>query len=328
MRQLSADSQLDAPVAHPPVRAISVDTTHWNELTAMAAGRVLDLERLVTVAGHAARLLPPTIHDALVDFGDAVSPSGALLIRGVPVGELPLTPTQRGATGKTDQVSELVLLTIARRLGQPVGYAPEHGGALVQNLIPLADTRAAQVSTSSDVDLFFHTETAFHPYRPRYLVLLCLRGDPTATTTLCSVGALVEHLSADEQSVLRQTRFRIGVDASFGGTRANLGEPVAVLSGRADEPTLLFDADLMIGTDTEAEAVLQRLVSLVARHATGVVLEAGDVLVIDNTAAVHGRSPFAARFDGTDRWLQRAFVVNDLAPSARERTGRIITKRW
>ena len=34
---------------------------------------------------------------------------------------------------------------------------------------------------------------------------------------------------------------------------------------------------------------------------------------------------FLARFDGTDRWLQRTFVVTTLAPSAGERDGRIIT---
>ena len=44
--------------------------------------------------------------------------------------------------------------------------------------------------------------------------------------------------------------------------------------------------------------------------------------------AVHGRSSFPARFDGTDRWLQRAFVVADLAPSAAERQGRVITTRF
>jgi L-asparagine oxygenase len=50
--------------------------------------------------------------------------------------------------------------------------------------------------------------------------------------------------------------------------------------------------------------------------------------VVDNQVAVHGRSPFRARFDGTDRWLQRTFVVPDLAASAADRTGRIITTRF
>jgi L-asparagine oxygenase len=55
------------------------------------------------------------------------------------------------------------------------------------------------------------------------------------------------------------------------------------------------------------------------------VLEPGDLLVVDNAVAVHGRSPFTPRFDGTDRWLQRTMVVSDLRPSAGERTGRVIT---
>jgi L-asparagine oxygenase len=50
--------------------------------------------------------------------------------------------------------------------------------------------------------------------------------------------------------------------------------------------------------------------------------------VIDNTAAVHGRSPFSPRYDGTDRWLQRAFVVANLAPSAGERSGRVVGTRF
>ncbi|HRE02697.1 MAG TPA: TauD/TfdA family dioxygenase, partial [Ilumatobacteraceae bacterium] len=56
-----------------------------------------------------------------------------------------------------------------------------------------------------------------------------------------------------------------------------------------------------------------------------VLLEPGDLLIVDNSMVVHGRSPFTPRFDGTDRWLQRAFVVDDLAPSAAERDGRVIT---
>jgi L-asparagine oxygenase len=48
-------------------------------------------------------------------------------------------------------------------------------------------------------------------------------------------------------------------------------------------------------------------------------------LIIDNAVAVHGRSPFTPRFDGSDRWLQRTFVISDLAPSAADRRGRVIT---
>ena len=103
---------------------------------------------------------------------------------------------------------------------------------------------------------------------------------------------------------------------------------MAVLSGRRDRPSMVFDADLMVGTDAVADDALRVLAEAVAEHHTSVVLEPGDLLVVDNSAAVHGRSPFTPRFDGTDRWLQRTFVVPDLSASAADRQGRVITTRF
>jgi hypothetical protein len=129
--------------------------------------------------------------------------------------------------------------------------------------------------------------------------------------------------------VLSEPRFRTAADQSFVGRRpTRVGRLVPVLTGTWDEPFLTFDADLMIGADREAEDALGQLRALVEQRHTGVVLSAGDLLVVDNHVAVHGRSPFRARFDGTDRWLQRAFVVTDLAPSVADRTGRVITTRF
>jgi alpha-ketoglutarate-dependent taurine dioxygenase len=91
---------------------------------------------------------------------------------------------------------------------------------------------------------------------------------------------------------------------------------------------MIFDADLMIGTDDAADDALRTLSAAVADHAESIVLEPGDLLVVDNHAAVHGRTSFTPRFDGTDRWLQRTFVVEDLAASASERRGRVITTRF
>lgn len=286
----------------------------------------------VAAAGRAARHLSPPVHDALVAFADAGHPSGALLLRGLPVGNLgptPSSPTDADALARKDRISEQTLLTVARRLGQPVGYEPEHGGDLVQNIVPTPTASDRQVSTSSRVTLMFHTEAAFHPHRPRYLLLLCLRGDPSATTTLCSISEVLPHLDPDTVQTLFEPRFRTAVDESYlHGRRNVLGPPMPVLSGDREQPTMVFDADLMVGTDTGADAALQTLSTAVAAHATGAVLEPGDLLVVDNFAAVHGRSPFAPRYDGTDRWLQRTFVVSDLAPSAADRRGRVITTRF
>jgi L-asparagine oxygenase len=283
----------------------------------------------VRAAGHAGRRLPAEVHDALVDFADEGHPSGALLLKGVPVGCVPATPDRPTAVTTKDHVSEFVLLTVARRLGQPVGYAPEHGGDVVQNILPTRTNAARQTSTSSAVTLMYHTEAAFHPHRPRFLLLLALRGDPEARTTLVSITDIVAELPLWARRTLSEPRFRLAVDESYLGRRSRLhGAPLAVLSGAWDHPQLVFDADLMAGEDDEATAALHELGALVRRHEIGVILEAGDLLVVDNSVAVHGRTPFTARFDGTDRWLQRSFVVTDLAPSAADRVGRVVTTHF
>lgn len=316
------------PTGHPAPRVVTTSHDEWARLLPPAAAHDLD-DAFVSAAGAATRLLPPAVHDALVHFADHGDASGSLLVRGIDAGPIGRTPPRPTAPRVTDRRPEFVLLTIARRLGQPVGYAPEHGGRIVQDLVPTPESSGRQVSTSSDVELMFHTETAFHPHRPRYLVLHCLRGDPAAATTLVSIHELLRHLDETTIRSMFEPRYRTAVDESFLAGRTNqLGPPRPLLEGTVDEPTFVFDADLMVGTDPEADAVVRTVAELLVRHQTSIVLDAGDLLVIDNHVAVHGRSPFTPRFDGTDRWLQRSFVVADLAPSAADRTGRVITTEF
>ncbi len=286
-------------------------------------------EELVHAAALGSRHLPSAVDDALLRFAVTPSRSGALLLRNAPIGDLPPTPPTPETPVAKNLSTEFTLLTVARRLGQPVGYVPEHGGRIVQNIVPTRTDADSQTSTSSRSSLMFHTETAFHPHRPRYLLLLCLRGDPSAHTTLASVHDIMDRLPGEVVDVMFQPRFRTAVDASFLAGRPNeLGPARPLVTGTRNEPTFVFDADLTVGTDTIADDLLIAIRAAIVDVETSVVLEPGDLLVVDNNVAIHGRSPFAARFDGTDRWLQRSFVVADLAPSAADRDGRAITTEF
>ena len=250
--------------------------------------------------------------------------TGALLLPGLPIGEIPATPRTAAAMVKPDRTSERTLLGVASLLGEPIGYAQEHGGDVVQNLFPLASSVGRQLSTSSGVELAFHTETAFHPHKPAFLLLLCLRGDIAAATTLCTAADIAAQLSATTLATLSEPRFRCGVDESVGSGTAWLTDPMPIF---AADGVMTFDGELTIGTDVEAEEALHEVRTAIGRARTSVTLAAGDLLVVDNRRAVHGRSPFTARFDGTDRWLQRTFVVDKLPPAI-ERNGRVISTRF
>ena len=306
---------------HKSPLAIRCPDFSWNTPERSA----LNTESFVEAASGFALSLPPEVIAAVREFHRAPHASGALLIRDMPVGRLPATPGEPTAPTSKDQTSERTLLSVATLLGEPVGYLPELGGRLVQNIVPTRAASDRQVSTSSAVRLMFHTETAFHPFRPAYLLLLCLRGDPAARTTLASIQEVIGDLTEATRDVLFQPRFRIGVDESFLAGRENvLGSPRPVLSGDRSAPTMVFDEDLMVGVDAEAQAALRALGDAVSRRHVSVTLGAGDLLVIDNARAVHGRSPYTPRFDGLDRWLQRTFVVDCLPLHSRDREGRVI----
>lgn len=321
----SVDVQLGSVVRAEPVRVVSMGG--WVPPVSEASG-VNDPD-LMRDASYAMRSLPAEVFEALVDLADGRSDACAVLVRACPVGSVPETPEAPHLARKDDLVSELTLLTVARVLGQPVGYAPEHGGDLVQNVCPVRAHADRQTSTSSATVLELHTEAAFHPLRPRFLALLCLRGDPDSATTLTRVEDLVEALSERERYVLRQPRFTTGVDESYTDGRGSArSAPGAVLAGHPDHPRLWLDNDLMLGLDDEAQEALESAAAWARELAAGVTLEEGDLLVVDNDRAVHGRTPFAPRFDGTDRWLQRTLVVGDHRAAGADLDGRIVTTEF
>jgi hypothetical protein len=322
---LSALTVPGPEVDHPPVSLI--DGSGWS--VPDVPDVPINSPAFLQAVAHAGRTLPAAVYEALVDFVDDAPASGALLLENMALGDLPPTPEDPLLADKPDRISEFTLLTVGRLLGRPVGYLPEHGGDVVQNISPTRRNADRQVSTSSKSMLEFHTEAAFHPHRPRYLLLLCLRGDPSAATTLCSISAVLDTLTPRSRAVLFQPRFTTGIDESYAGGRSearSVQRPV--LYGDPENPKMWLDADLMSGIDPDAQDALDELARLVREHATGVTLKAGDLLVVDNDVAVHGRTPFKPRFDGTDRWLQRTFVVADHTAADGSRNGRVITTEF
>ncbi len=315
----------------PPlwVNAIeAVDASAWASATIPSNGGVGGEEMLRSIR-TAARRVPEHVLESVLAFQEEPHHSGALLLRGCPIGVLPFTPETPTAVCYKTLESEHTLLSVARLLGQPVGYLPEHGGELVQNILPTREGADRQVSTSSKVTLQYHTEASFHPWRMRYLLLLCLRGDENAKTTLVSARDVVQRLDGETLSILSESCFTTGIDESYAGSRsAARSEAHPVLYGTKQHARIRYDAELTEGVTPEAEVALGRLAEVVRMCEGGVVLEAGDLLIVDNTVAVHGRSPFTPRFDGTDRWLQRSFVMSDLLDAEGQLDGRIVNTHF
>lgn len=228
------------------------------------------------------------------------------LCRGNILEEIPSTPTEHPYTKEIAATQDLIKYAADNGYGVPVSYKQEHNGSTVQNLFPIKKHEQEQISSSSKAELALHTELAFHPHRPAYVHLLCLRGDEEAQTTYATLQDIVSKLDKDTLGLLYEPVFKTTIDLSF---RENGEEDIEllmpILSHGPDGTIITYDQALMSGVSPEASQALLTLETIVSRCTRAVVLREGDILTINNQTTIHGRRPFTPRYDGTDRWLQR-----------------------
>jgi L-asparagine oxygenase len=244
------------------------------------------------------------------------NPQGFLLLSDMPIGDIPATPVSREALCKTDDRSERLLLQATALLGEPIGYVQESNGGIVNNFFPLQTQSRTATSDSFDTELDLHTENAFHAIQPDYLVLLCLRQDPAAEaiTYVASIERILERLSYEQQAFLLNEPYNFFSD--YGPTEKNqridINKHQTVLYGDPNAPFFRFDPQFMAAYSDRAQRTLDALHGIAWDVVEPVRLSCGDLLIIDNRRTAHARSPFTARFDGSDRWMQRAFATCNL----------------
>ncbi|WP_405427863.1 guanitoxin biosynthesis L-enduracididine beta-hydroxylase GntD [Streptomyces erythrochromogenes] len=297
--------------------------------------------------------LPRELREALVGFR-LTEPSGGFLLSGIRIGDA-IGPTPGHWHQPEGEVSaalreEAVFVLCGQLLGDPFGYATLHNGLLMHNIVPIKGHEKEQISSGSEELLEWHTEEAFHPYRSDYTALMCLRNPYGAPTTYAEISDL--EINEEDREVLRQPLFATRPSGSHSAERnaytTHLPEnrhagaresfdrieelhrnppAVSILFGDDTDPYLCVDPDCMTPLTGEAAGALERLCAEINRKIQDIALAPGDILFLDNHSAIHGRRPFKARFDGSDRWLKRMNITRDLRRSRTRRLsadGRVI----
>jgi hypothetical protein len=115
----------------------------------------------------------------ILDF-KASCTSGFLILKGFKT-DPDLIPTYEDINyiynKKKTFYSEFWLSLVAKILGEPIGYAQEKNGAVLQNVRPRKGQETKIASNSSAIVLDLHVENGYHPIRPDFLILYCLRTD-------------------------------------------------------------------------------------------------------------------------------------------------------
>ncbi|MFD8363460.1 TauD/TfdA family dioxygenase [Streptomyces hygroscopicus] len=274
--------------------------------------------------------LPLRLRRTLREFRRHPGASGVLLVEGLPIDgrTLPVTPSAFGSIQRHASVSAALLTMIAAGLGDPAAFLAEKSGALVQDVVPVKGREEFQGNAGS-VALELHSENAFHEHRPDYVMLMCLRRDHEGVAGLrtSSIRDVLHVLSPALVEDLFAADYATAPPPSFG---SGSGEPPrhSVLSGAADDPDLRVDFAATHGVTARAQESLGHLRDYMLNAAETHYLNCGDLAIVDNRIAAHGRTQFRPRYDGGDRWLQRAFVLNDIRRSRayRQGDGHVLTR--
>ncbi|MDG4830659.1 TauD/TfdA family dioxygenase [Solwaraspora sp. WMMD1047] len=266
--------------------------------------------------------LPTRLQEAIRAFRHDAGVDGRLTITNLPIGAetLPPTPTVPESVERTATTPATLAMLVGLQLGEVIAYREEKHGAMVQNVVPVPSLATSQ-SNGGSVQLEFHTENAFHPDRPHYVGLLCLRPahEDRVGTQVASVRRAYPLLDEGSRTVLREARFVTATPPSF--RSASESEPHPVLLGGEDDPDICVDFHATSALDDKADQALAALRAALTEVRCDLVLRPGDMVFLDNRLVVHGRVAFRPRYDGNDRWLHRVFVHLDNRRTRSRRTG-------
>jgi Fe(II)/alpha-ketoglutarate-dependent arginine beta-hydroxylase len=300
----------------------------------------VDETQFLIDAAVIAHELPRRVRAFMNHFKQAEPPGGACIVSTglINDGEIGPTPEHwkaRPAISPTLK-EEMLFVLFNSLLGEPIGWATQQNGYIVHDVLPIKGDEKEQISTGSEQVIWWHNEDAFHPYRGDYISLMCLRNPDRIATTLSPISKA--QLTPAQLEILFEPRFVIKPDESHaaknGARRSRSGDDelpsayeqiqemhknpqkLAVLYGDPKCPYIRIDPFFMEPPDDdETMSAFNALVRSMDEALGEVVLHPGDLLFVDNYRAVHGRKPFKARYDGTDRWLKRMNVTRDLRKS-------------
>jgi len=287
--------------------------------------------------------LPVRVRETLNEFR-LFEPADAMCrIKGYAIDDREIGPTpghwKERQQSCVPRKEEILLVLLGSLLGDVIAWSTQQDGAVVHDIAPVKGHEHEQLGSGSAEELTWHTEDAFHPFRGDYLGMMCLRNPDQVPTTFAAldISDLDEgttellfqphYTIRPDESHLRKNRIEATTGAMLASAHDRIDEmntrpeKIPVLFGSLESPYCRLDPYFMDPPELpEARQALDRLIHHMTARLEDLVLEPGEFCFIDNFKAVHGRRPFKARFDGTDRWLKRVNITRNLRLS---RTARL-----
>jgi len=232
-------------------------------------------------------------------------------------------------------------LAIHHVLGmETVSYGAENSGQLFVNLVAMPGQ--GKFAEKSVKGMRGHTDAVSFPFvgesdpiytriapSPDVVTLLGFRNPNDVATTVMILDEVLAKLSPEDVLELKKPQFGIAAQVTFRqGTEATLGEvhtvnEAAVLKDVGGTTHVRYShSSVTTVEDTPASAASERFESACNQTTVHVTVRPGDVLVVSNRIALHGRGVVGGSPGGDSRWLVRTYgIVQSSVPDESRHLG-------
>lgn len=258
-------------------------------------------------------------------------------------GELPDTPTDfcPVPTAEGTVLAKVTAIACLAAIGSDtVSYGSENQGDLFVNLVVFPPGRGMFTDKSAD-KMSGHTDAVTFPMRgcrdpfdariapsPDFVCLSSLRNPNEVPTTVMPLDQLMTSLTNEHIEDLQKPQYLIGSQLTFrDGMMDILGDELEVdyaqlLYAIQDKWWIRFShrtTQIATGALASAQEAMDALKGACAGCVVPLALEPGDIALVNNRIALHGRSEVGKEYGGQTRWLLRTYGLDttDLDPAQR-----------
>lgn len=270
---------------------------------------------------------------ALADVAAYAWSAPAVHLRGVfdpghlpdtPVAFAPVPPCPGTALAMVTAVAAFAALGSAT-----VSYGSENDGHLFVNLVVIPGT--GDIPKKSTKAMSGHTDGVSFPIRgqndpddlriapsPDFVSLCCLRNPDNVPTNVMPLEAVLSGMPDNLVEELRKPQYWVSSQRTFeAGMHEILGDELVL-----DEARLLFrveKADWIryshsntgpVDENSLAQEAIQAFQAACVECVKGIALSPGDIVLVNNRIALHGRSHVGSEYGGQTRWLLRTYGLD------------------
>ncbi|MDO5104128.1 MAG: TauD/TfdA family dioxygenase [Lautropia sp.] len=277
--------------------------------------------------------LPHDLLNVLRSIASGYTKSSHLLIKGFEVDDTRIGDSPLHWDAPWDSVNylreEMFQMLVSSAIGGVFGWRTQENGRFLRHIVPIEAVKNEQLGGSSATTLLWHKEEAFHPGRADFFTLMCYRNSERATTNISCVDDI--EISPEDYTILHQERFLIKSDKSHTPVENNSeywkmnSEAFSIIQDMMDNPqpvALLYGGPRLkmmrvdqafacsLPGDEEANRALNALHDALDTAAIHLVMEPGDIVLLDNLRVAHGRSIYKPNYGPKQRWMRRVNIAS------------------